>query len=174
MFFISLANAKQTNMENTSVHLLSDIVAPHLVQASTAKRFFNYIIDLICFYAMAFLLGIVIAFISPSFFEGADDGGIDLLDRLIALVLYAIIMGFTEGLTKGRSLGKLITGTKAVKDDGSPINFKIAFLRGLCRAVPLDAFSALGAPSYPWHDKWTHTYVIDIKESILPEQTSQV
>jgi hypothetical protein len=35
--------------------------------------------------------------------------------------------------------------------------------------VPFEAFSALGTPSYPWHDKWTRTVVIDEKASIKSE-----
>jgi uncharacterized RDD family membrane protein YckC len=68
---------------------------------------------------------------------------------------------------RGKSIGKLITGTKAVNEDGSDISFGKAFARGFSRAVPFDAFSALGDPSYPWHDKWTNTYVIDEKQTRL-------
>ena len=85
----------------------------------------------------------------------------------MSLLLYGIIMGTTEALTGGRSLGKLITGTRAVNADGSAISMQTAFWRGLCRAVPFEAFSALGSPSYPWHDKWTNTYVIDLRQSVL-------
>ena len=77
-------------------------------------------------------------------------------------------MFLVEALFKGKSLGKLITGTRAVNEDGSNLSAKTALLRGLSRAVPFNAFSALGTPSYPWHDKWTNSYVIDEKESNRP------
>lgn len=141
-----------------------------LVQASSGKRFANYIIDLIVFYALFFVAGIVIALLSP---ESIDDveavGNNQLLDRLISLLLFGVYMGVLEAIFKGRTLGKLITGTRAVNEDGSTISFQKGFLRGLCRIVPFEPFSALGSPAYPWHDKWTNTYVIDIRESRLEQ-----
>jgi hypothetical protein len=38
------------------------------------------------------------------------------------------------------------------------------------RLVPFEQFSALGSPSYPWHDRWTKTIVIDEKLTTLPPQ----
>jgi uncharacterized RDD family membrane protein YckC len=156
-------------LETPSTHLLEDIETTLIVQAGTGKRFANYIIDVIVFYIVVFLLAIAVAIIDPellSWMEGTD-AGTNLLNSLVSLLLYGTIMGTTEALTRGRSLGKLITGTRAVNADGSPISIQTAFQRGLCRAVPLEAFSALGSPSYPWHDKWTNTCVIDIRQSVL-------
>ncbi|WP_153801237.1 RDD family protein [Foetidibacter luteolus] len=148
-----------------------DLLTPEyeLVRASTGQRFANYIIDVIFFYVLFIVLGVVIAFTSPSMLEEVDNNsvGINLIDRLISLVLYALYMGLMEGLTKGRSLGKLITGTKAVNMDGSKISFATAFARGFSRAVPFCVFSAFGTPCNPWQDKWTNTMVIDIKKSVV-------
>ncbi|MCC6287840.1 MAG: RDD family protein [Chitinophagaceae bacterium] len=159
--------------ENTQINLLADIESTHLVQASTGKRFANYIIDIITFYVAVFALGIILALISPAYIDWINNGnnspGFRLVDRLIGLVMYGVFMGLVEAVTKGRSLGKLITRTRAVNQDGSTIAAGTAFLRGLSRAVPFEAFSALGSPSFPWHDKWTKTYVIDIKESTINE-----
>ena len=61
-----------------------------------------------------------------------------------------------------------MNGTRAVNEDGTRITFKTALLRSLSRLVPFEAFSALGAnPPYPWHDRWTGTYVIDETQSRL-------
>ncbi len=92
------------------------------------------------------------------------------MDRIITLLLYGLFMGTIEAITKGRSLGKLITKTKAVNEDGTSISVSTAFTRGLSRAVPFNSFSALGNPPHPWHDKWTKTYVIDIKDSFIVEK----
>jgi uncharacterized RDD family membrane protein YckC len=156
-------------METTQEHLFAD-PEYHLVQASSGKRFANYIIDLVVFYGLVFVSGIVIALVNPVAIESIndDDIGFNLLDRLLGLVLYGIYMFAIEAIFKGKSLGKLITGTRAVNEDGSNVSPKAALLRGLSRAVPFNAFSALGNPAYPWHDKWTKTYVIDEKESNWP------
>ena len=83
-------------------------------------------------------------------------------------------MSAIEAITKGRSLGKIITGTKAVNDDGSNIGSGTAFKRGFSRIVPFEIFTALGSPSYPWHDKWNHTYVIDIKKSSIISPVDEI
>lgn len=106
--------------------------------------------------------------ISPSTIDEIDEGDNgfgSLSQRLISLIAYAVIMGLVEGIFRGKSIGKFITKTKAVNEDGSYISFGKAFARGFVRAVPFEALSAFGNPSYPWHDKWTHTYVIDEKET---------
>lgn len=139
----------------------------NLVQASSGKRLANYIIDLILFYILFFLFTFFVAYSNPQTLEELDreSTGFNLVDRLITMLMYGLYMFLTELLFKGKSLGKLITGTRAVNEDGSAISLKTAFLRGISRAVPFDAFSALGTPSYPWHDKWANTYVIDESQS---------
>ena len=73
----------------------------------------------------------------------------------MVLILYGLYMFIVEAMFKGKTLGKLITGTRAVNEDGSNLSAKTAFFTGLSRVVPFEAFSALGTPSYPSHDKWT-------------------
>lgn len=139
----------------------------NLVQASGGKRFANYIIDVIVFYILVFITAVLWAYFNPDTIDRYANSSSDITfaDRLLYLCYYAIYMFFIELIFKGKSIGKLITGTKAVNEDGSNISPKTAFLRGISRAVPFEAFSALGSPSYPWHDKWTRTYVIDEKQS---------
>jgi uncharacterized RDD family membrane protein YckC len=156
-------------METTEQHLFAD-PEYQIVQASGGKRFANYLIDVIVFYILMFGVGFLIAIINPATIDSlnSDEVGTDLLDRLLSLVLYGLYMFVIEALFKGKSLGKLITGTRAVNADGSNISGVTALLRGLSRAVPFNALSALGTPSYPWHDKWTKTYVIDERLSNRP------
>lgn len=137
------------------------------VRASTGKRFANYIIDLVIFYILIFGFAFLIAFISPSALDYfADESGYSgLVDRILTLILYAVYMSVVETLFKGKSIGKVITGTRAVNLDGSKITVSTAFGRGFSRAVPFCAFSAFGDPCNPWQDKWTKTMVIDEKKS---------
>lgn len=154
-------------MEQSGNDLLS--FESNLVRASTGKRFLNYLIDLVLFYILVFFIGILLAFTAPSFIDDLNSGntGLNLLDRLFTLILYALYMSVVEAIFKGRSLGKLITGTKAVNLDGTSITTGTAFARGFSRAVPFCAFSALGTPCNPWQDSWTNTMVIDIKSSTV-------
>jgi uncharacterized RDD family membrane protein YckC len=155
-------------MENTlqgapyQENLLDD--APiTLVLARSGKRLANYIIDLIVFYiawkVFFRLIGLKIAMSMI----GEDDGKLTIYLKvlLIAVVFEAFLMSAIEFLGGGRSIGKFLTRTRAVNDDGTPITFKTALIRRLSRMVPFEAFSALGSPSAPWHDRWTNTRVID-------------
>jgi uncharacterized RDD family membrane protein YckC len=138
-----------------------------LIPASTGKRFLNYIIDLLLFWVLIIIVGIGIALVSPSVIESIDDSpGFNLMDRILTLLLYGTYMGIVEGLFKGKSLGKLITKTRAVHLDGRKIGWDKAFARSFSRAVPFCVFSAFGTPCNPWQDRWTSTMVIDEKQSI--------
>ena len=148
---------------NPQEDLLSDDLMVNLQQASVGKRFANYLIDLVLF--------IIVGIFIFAFFIRMGVLALDMnpfLDRLLSLLLYAILMGTTEAIFKGKTLGKAITRTRAVNDDGTPISARTAFLRGFSRAVPFEPLS--GFSGYPWHDSWTHTYVIDEQKSTLPKQ----
>ena len=156
-------NQFQTPQEQ---HLFDDF-SNQLIQAGSGKRLANYIIDLIGFYVFMYFFSYVLVEVSYDLaviMFGQGDIGMELLGRLISLVFYGMYMGLIEALFKGRSLGKLITGTIAVNEDGTRISGQTALIRGLSRAVPFNAFSALGSPCYPWHDRWTKTYVVNYKE----------
>jgi uncharacterized RDD family membrane protein YckC len=135
----------------------------HLVPVSPGIRFANFIIDLIVYYALTFGAGMIWAVIAYSN-SGYDAGGSTEpvmgfgIKYLIAYSVYIIYYTLIEGVSKGRSLGKLATGTIAVKEDGSAITFKDALLRTLCRIIPFEPFSAFGYR--PWHDSFTNTIVI--------------
>ena len=135
-------------------------------RASSGKRFANYIIDTIVFYIVAFGLGIVIGILKPNLLVGVDD----LSLRLVLLLFYGIVMFMTEAMSNGRSIGKLITGTRAVNVDGTDMSFQKAFVRNIVRAIPFNALSAFGTPSIPWHDRWSDTMVVDEKKLALQNQ----
>ena len=121
---------------------------------STGIRFANYIIDIVIFYVLVVLIALLLASLEP---EGQDKAFVYLITYLIYVGYYTAM----EGATQGRTIGKLITGSKVIKEEGSPITWKDALMRSLARIVPFEPFSALGG--YPWHDKWTKTKVIKSK-----------
>ncbi len=146
---------------------LEDYIDQPLVRASQGQRFANYLIDLVVFYVVLIGIGIFMLVVSPNSIDAisGEDVGSNFLDRIVSLVIYAVLMSLIEGFTKGKSIGKLISGTRAVNLDGTPISFATAFARGFSRAVPLCVFSAFGTPCNPWQDSWTKTMVIDEKAS---------
>jgi uncharacterized RDD family membrane protein YckC len=77
---------------------------------------------------------------------------------LIAVFHYLFYYTICEKAFKGYTLGKLLSGTRAVRMDGQELTLKDAFLRSLSRMVPFEVFSGFG--EQPWHDTWTKTAVI--------------
>ncbi|MDX6181380.1 RDD family protein [Flavobacterium sp. Fl-77] len=143
---------------NDSIYILDDALV-----ASSGKRFLNYIIDMIFFviamYLFGLFLGILIAlgFEGVSFWmQGLGDLGWNLIGITILLVYYTLTEGFF-----GRSVGKFITGTVVVDENGEKINFGSALKRSLCRLIPFDGLSFFG--SRGWHDSITDTYVVEKK-----------
>lgn len=129
--------------------------------ASTGVRFANYLIDLIGFYVLMFVIGLVIGLMqlqNDGYYEDETMSGSKFGDFLISYALYMLYYTVFEGATKGRSLGKLITGTTAIQEDGNPITWNKALMRSLSRLVPFEQLSALWGT--PWHDSWTQTTVV--------------
>lgn len=124
--------------------------------ASKWKRFANYIIDLIGFYALVFITGIIFALSNITIEESKLN---DYIFGITIMILYYMI---TEGLS-GRSLGKLITKTKVINMENEKPTFINILGRTLCRFIPFEAFSFLGDGN-GWHDKASKTRVVNIKK----------
>lgn len=73
----------------------------------------------------------------------------DALGQAVAiLATAAVLIGLpttVETLTRGRSLGKLLTGLRVVREDGGTISFQHAFVRALVGVVEIYALS--GTPA---------------------------
>ena len=152
--------------EQTSDDLLT--IENYFVRADAGKRFLNFLLDLVLFYILTIFIGVVFVLLFPSSLQGLEaNDSFGFFDRIVTLVLYAVYMSVIETVFKGKSLGKVITRTRAVNLDGSRISTGTAFARGFSRAVPFCAFSAFGSPCSPWQDKWTDTMVIEEKKSEL-------
>jgi len=154
------------NQPNTDPHLLQDVEEQlYLEPASKGLRFANYILDVLVFYALIFVFGLIYGIMLVSRGEQIEDsalvqetGNAVLIQYLFAIVIVVGYYTILEGATKGRTIGKFITGTQAVREDGSNISWKDAFIRSLCRLVPFEPFSTFGV--LPWHDSWSKTIVI--------------
>ena len=151
-----------TTETSTEILYESDISYEY---ATTGQRFLNYLIDnIIMRFGLSFLtgavVGVVLQFIAPELLiRMATTGSSEYFTFVIIVVIQNYLLYYTlcEKLFDGRTLGKLITGTKAVRLDGSSLTFKDALLRSLSRMVPFEVLSGFGVP---WHDSWTDTTVI--------------
>lgn len=142
--------------------------------ASQGKRFANLILDRIVFYLLALgiglLLGVIVEITGHYWILEKMQNVSKIQDILISTILYMIYYVIIEGLTS-KSIGKMITKTMVVDENGNKIRFEKALYRSLSRLVPFDAFSFLSTPSRGWHDSWTDTYVVDLK--VFEEQKEQ-
>ncbi|MEO5947086.1 MAG: RDD family protein [Chitinophagaceae bacterium] len=136
-------------------------------EATQGQRFLNFLIDnlfmrFILSYATGYAVGYLLLAIAPDFVAeiAYDERGWKfwLLAYILGIFNYVIYYTFCEKAFKGITLGKLLTGTRAIRNDGGELTFKDAMLRSLSRLVPFEPFSALAGT--PWHDSWTDTRVV--------------
>ena len=137
------------------------------VNASTGQRFLNWLVDnLLMQYGLAYItgtfVGILLGSLFPEFIrrliEKGDQGDLFILGYIVAIFNYLFYYTICEKAFKGYTLGKLISGTRAIRIDGQELTFKDALLRSLSRIVPFEILSGFGG--HPWHDTWTNTRVI--------------
>lgn len=131
--------------------------------ASRNQRFVNWLIDyLFMRFALSQGTSILIMYMADELFPYAMSD-IDyvwytlLLSYLLLMMNSLLYYTLCEKAFKGYTLGKLVSGTRAIRTDGRELTFRDALLRSVCRLVPFELFSGFGDP---WHDTWTRTWVI--------------
>lgn len=148
-------------MEENSSNLFGE---EHIsVPATTGQRFINHLIDIIIYYALLFVIGIFAGLMSPESF--ADESETGLGWYVIGIIIFLGYYTLSEG-SSGKTIGKLITGTKVVSENGDSISYKDAFIRSLCRLVPLEPLSIFFSEGGMWHDKWSRTQVVKKKRHV--------
>ena len=137
--------------------------------ATSGQRFVNLLVDnLLMRFALSYVTGTFVGFMIGKFFPGYAAHILDetnawdllLLGYAISIFNYLLYYTICEKAFKGYTLGKLISGTRAIREDGKELTFKDALLRSLSRLVPFEVFSGFGRP---WHDSWTNTTVIQVR-----------
>ena len=126
--------------------------------ASFGQRFLGNIIDGIFINIIAGAGGAAVGLLAES---------IPVLAVIIAVVAVVFVLSYYfvfEGIT-GRTVGKYMTGTKVVSEDGSKASFLQIIGRTFCRLIPLEIFSFLfyedkSRPVF-WHDALAGTRVVE-------------
>ena len=118
-----------------------EAVALDLPPATLGLRIISRIIDLLI---VQFAGGIVMT-LAGSLVAVVDDAiatGIMLIATLLVILGYPVAM---ETLTRGRTIGKMATGLRVVRDDAGPITFRHAFTRGMVGVLEISML--LGIPA---------------------------
>lgn len=145
-------------------------------RATKWMRFANILVDRIAFNFIFFALGLLGGILDgmfgmyyfTKFFDNLAELG-RVADIIITSIIFFFYIFLIEYFTKGRSLGKYITGTKVIMTDGKEPTFSDYFMRNIIRLVPFDALSFFGENG--WHDSWSDTRVINIKNYQSERQT---
>jgi uncharacterized RDD family membrane protein YckC len=126
---------------------VSDVVTGEAVvldlrPAQLASRGVAMLLDVLCQLAALFVLSILV--LSGT---GSLDSALEVAIGLVVAV--AVLVGYpvtAETLSRGRTLGKMAMGLRVVRDDGGPIRFRHALVRGLAGFfVDFWALGVLGA-----------------------------
>ncbi len=134
---------------------------PDHVIAEKSQRFANYIIDLIVQYILLFIIFVLMLYIAGLFGNtGVQQwmGSINQIQGYLIGCLMVFLYYYVMESTLRRTVGKYITGTLVVFEDGTTPNNDDILKRTLCRLIPFEIFSFLGERG--WHDSIPHTYVV--------------
>jgi uncharacterized RDD family membrane protein YckC len=130
------------------------------LQASRGKRFGTLLADYVCLFA----LGVAMAFGLANLGKGHWLQNLGFVgENLVGICLTSIFYFLFEGFS-GRTLGKWIVGTKTVDMQGNLPSLKAVFIRTLCRSIPFEALSIFGSRAICWHDRFSHTRVVDLRK----------
>jgi len=155
-------------LEETQQDLFTESDLNEYEPASNGQRFLNYLIDILFVrYALSYVFGYAIGYllvaISGDFYIDivSDTNSVSfwIFTYFLGAIIFIVYYTSCEKFFKGYSLGKIITGTKAVREDGRELSFKDALLRSLSRIVPFEPLS-IWFDNGLWHDRWTKTVVI--------------
>lgn len=138
------------------------VQADSMESASTGSRFVHLVVDTVMYYVFVFILmlmlGAFIGVFAPDYVSELNDDG-PWFAYLLFLIGYFSYYVFCESVF-GRTVGKLITNTKVVDQNGNLPSTGTIFMRTLVRLVPFEAFSFFGDSERGWHDRWSNTYVV--------------
>lgn len=140
-------------------------------KASLGIRFLNNLIDLfvlvILNFAITITFDILYTFTGIEYFYFYGNGGI-WMEFLIGNINCFIYYFSMENFLNGRTVGKYITGTKVISTDATRPTTQQIIYRNLARLVPFDGLSFFGVNG--WHDSWSDTRVINVKNYLAEKQ----
>lgn len=102
-----------------------------------------------------------------NFYYFYNNGGI-IWEFVSGYFISTVYYFMWEYFSNGRTVGKLVTGARALSIDDEDASKSQIFFRSLCRFIPFNAFSFFGTNS--WHDTLSETRVIDIKSYLADRQ----
>jgi uncharacterized RDD family membrane protein YckC len=118
-----------------------EAVALELPAAGIAMHALSGIMDVVIALA-ALTIGLIIV---PIVTQGSDDAIASVATTVLLVLVFVALPTALETLTHGRSVGKLATGLRTVRDDAGPIAFRHALTRALVGVVEI--WMLVGVPA---------------------------
>lgn len=133
--------------------------------ASLSQRFLNFLIDtvmqlIIFFIVLIFMAANAQATGDMTFISNFEKNTILQYSITIAIALFYYNV---FEIVAARTVGKYITQTIVVDENGEKPNSEIILMRSLCRLIPFNILSFLGISGRGWHDTISKTYVVNKK-----------
>ncbi|QBZ96911.1 RDD family protein [Flavobacterium sangjuense] len=143
------------------------------ILASHRERFLNLLMDYvgqIFLYIIAFVIAGTIAQANGNKDFMANFVKNDIAQYTFATCVTLFYYNVFEIFT-ARTIGKFITQTIVVDENGEKPNHERILVRSLCRLIPFEMLSFLGMPARGWHDSISKTYVVN--KDLLAERKKQ-
>ena len=121
--------------------------------ADKGVRLVNYLIDLFCIMIL-FVINAIFFDLILDIVPDDDSPWVGLYSAFIYISYYT----FLE-YVNGKTVGKLITKTHVIKNDGTKPEFMKLVFRSVCRIIPFDNISFLFSGN-GLHDSWSKTKVV--------------
>ena len=131
--------------------------------ASKGQRFANYIIDVIIIYILIIIVTFVVTIVSIAL------DSTEIIERLknigtleTYLIFFSIMIPYYTlfEAKSSRTIGKFISKTMVIMEDGSKPDLGTSLKRTLCRIIPFEIFSFLSSDGRGWHDTIPNIYVV--------------
>lgn len=136
-----------------------------LVPVAWWKRLLNGIVDTLQVASIIYLCFRLIETVTEGVI--ADSFWKDLIFGITGTAVWIAYYVLLESFT-GRTLGKLITGSKVITTKSTKADWKTIFLRTVFRYIPFEQFSFLKKNPAGWHDSLSSTLVVDRKVPYMP------
>ena len=141
--------------------------------ASHSQRFLNLLMDYIAqlfLFIIAFTIAVMIAESN-----GNKEFMVNFVKNDIAQYTFvtciALVYYNVFEILFARTVGKFITQTIVVDENGEKPNHETILVRTLCRLIPFEILSFLVMPARGWHDRISKTYVVN--KDLLDEKKKQ-
>lgn len=122
--------------------VIGEAVALDLPPASLGERMASGLIDVLLTLGILLVVGVAMLLAASP----ASESILWVAYIGTMIVVFLVLPTTIETWTRGRSVGKLALGLRAVRDDAGPVSFQHSFVRALIGFVEIYAFS--GAPAF--------------------------